>query len=545
MDRDLKIVFLILESKIPNWSIWLIEEILNKTNAQVELLSISLGTSSPVSNTGTSASNWILNFHLWLEQKSNPIRNHPYSIFDNSTKICKNISLDGTLVNNTISLDKENVAMLIEKHIDVIFNLTNLKLSNKLLEIPTSGVWKINHASFNYTHNCPKAYWEIVHSFEETGAVLILQNKAGNHTIYEWFKNTDDSSINRNLMELVIGFNKIIVGQLQQLKIEGTEHFLKKKEAIKFQNSQSLKTLYQAPSLLEAFNGLTSIFMRGLKRQLKRKLFFDQWIILYNFNSHDISEKEFSNYTPILPPKDRFWADPFPWYKNNKHYIFFEELVYSENKGKIAVMEISKNGEHNKPITIIETDYHLSYPHLFEINNDLYMIPESMEHNTIDLYKCLKFPDQWEKEKTLIPNIKALDTTIFKHENKFFMFTTIIEHNGVYRGHELFLFWTDDLLKGTWQVHQSSPIKINQFGNRPAGNLFNRNNSLYRPAQNSTKHYGYGMIIQEISELSPTSYKEKEDFQIHPNWDKKTTGIHTYNQNNNLSVIDAIIKRKK
>ena len=59
--------------------------------------------------------------------------------------------------------------------------------------------------------------------------------------------------------------------------------------------------------------------------------------------------------------------------------------------GFISVIKINNEGEISTPTPVLNKDYHLAYPFLFEDNNDYYLIPESAENNKISLYKCVSF----------------------------------------------------------------------------------------------------------------------------------------------------------
>ena len=45
--------------------------------------------------------------------------------------------------------------------------------------------------------------------------------------------------------------------------------------------------------------------------------------------------------------------------------------------------------------------------------------------------------------------------------------------------------------------------------------------------------------------LSETDYKEKKVTTILPEWSKKVTAVHTYSHADELTVVDAQIKRRK
>ena len=50
----------------------------------------------------------------------------------------------------------------------------------------------------------------------------------------------------------------------------------------------------------------------------------------------------------IIPPKDRFYADPFLIEFDN-YYIFIEELMYNTKKGHISVIKMDDQGNYDRP----------------------------------------------------------------------------------------------------------------------------------------------------------------------------------------------------
>ena len=80
---------------------------------------------------------------------------------------------------------------------------------------------------------------------------------------------------------------------------------------------------------------------------------------------------------------------------------------------------------------------------------------------------------------------------------------------------------------------------------RMAGGLFSHNGNLYRPSQNCSKHYGYGMQINQVLEINDITYIEKTVDSIYPNWDKKIKAAHSISYVDHLTVIDAKFTRTK
>ena len=119
----------------------------------------------------------------------------------------------------------------------------------------------------------------------------------------------------------------------------------------------------------------------------------DQWIILIA-PSTGYKSLSWSNFKSFTPPLDRFWADPFVWFHKNKHYMFIEEVLYSTHRGRIICLTLDKEMNIQSNQIVLERPYHLSYPFLFEYEDQLYMVPETKENNGVEVYRCTHFPDQ-------------------------------------------------------------------------------------------------------------------------------------------------------
>jgi len=145
----------------------------------------------------------------------------------------------------------------------------------------------------------------------------------------------------------------------------------------------------------------------------------------------------------------------------------------------------------------------------------------------------------------LMKDVYAVDSTILKHDGKYWLFCNIKENEGASSLDELFLFYSDSLLSDDWKSHPCNPIVSDVSRSRPAGNIFESNGKIYRPSQNSTKGYGHGMKINEITQLTTTAYHESTVQSIYPNWNKDLISTHTLNHKGKITVIDAMISRRK
>jgi len=281
----------------------------------------------------------------------------------------------------------------------------------------------------------------------------------------------------------------------------------------------------------------------NLKNKISKKLFHYQWQLIFSLK--DNNSKVYKDFKKIIPPNDRFWADPFVIFKDKLYYVFFEEFVYAKNKAHISFLTINENGNCSEVKKIIEKDYHLSYPNIFYWNDKYYMIPESYDNKTIEIYECLEFPNKWKFCKILFENITATDSTLFYKHKKWWLFTTITNEKDPQQKSDLSLFYSKNPLSNDWIAHPKNPIVSGEKGSRSAGKIFENNGKILRPSQDGTKRYGYGMIFYEIEILNEIDYQEKISHTIYPDWDKNVIGTHTYVKENQLTMMDLRIKKNK
>lgn len=106
----------------------------------------------------------------------------------------------------------------------------------------------------------------------------------------------------------------------------------------------------------------------------------------------------------------RYWyADPFLFCFNGQDYLFVEMFDRWKKKGVIGVCKVS-NGKCGRFRLCLELPWHLSYPCVFEDEVGIHMIPECYQSGEVWMYRCVKFPYRWERERCLTKGL-AVDTT--------------------------------------------------------------------------------------------------------------------------------------
>ena len=239
----------------------------------------------------------------------------------------------------------------------------------------------------------------------------------------------------------------------------------------------------------------------------------------------------------MMPPKDRFWADPFPIERDGRYFIFIEELPFSTNKGHISVMEVRTDGSWTQPVKVLEQSYHMSYPFLFEWQGDLFMLPETGQNRTVEVYRCHHFPDDWRLESVLLENVNSADATLVQIGDRWWMFVNIGEV-GTELYDELHLYHADQPF-GQWVPHRNNPVKSDARSARPGGNFFWYEGQLYRPAQCCVPLYGSALSLNRVEHIGADTFNEQQVAHLTPDWRPGLLGVHTFNRAGRLTVVDG------
>lgn len=305
------------------------------------------------------------------------------------------------------------------------------------------------------------------------------------------------------------------------------------------------------PGTLGLARDIATLGTRVAQRAAEKALTVEQWSIAYRFAGAEAWDGSLEGFHRLDPPKGWYWADPFPIQVNGRNYIFFEELPLGASKAHISVVEVDREGRASAPRKVLERDYHLSYPFLVEEDGVLYMIPETADNATVEVYRCVEFPAQWTLERVLMRQVRCADATLHREAGRWWMFANSARP-GEDINDELCLFSAERLL-GDWEPHRRNPVKSDVRSARPAGRLFRRGGRLYRPGQIGTPLYGSGIALHRVTRLDRDGYEEQEESRIvpppaaAPRWAGigSVLGVHTLNHAGDLTVTDAFTRRAR
>jgi hypothetical protein len=442
---------------------------------------------------------------------------------------------------------KEDLDRLSVDDVDVYLRLGFGILKGEVLSIGRLGIWSYHHGDNRIVRGLPPGFWENYNNEPVTGITLQILSEEldGGKVLYRAFSKTNNVYVYRSISSIFWKSASIIPRVLQKLHRLGFDEFEREVNRSNTEISFYTRPLYTFPSNWQVLIHLMCTVHRFICHKLIQAYYSEQWRLMFRVTTPGNSNRALWQYKEIRPPIDRFWADPFVVTADGVHHVFFEELVYAENRGKIAHLSISPDGDVSQATTVLEQPYHLSYPFMLEYEDDIYMIPESSENLTVDLYRCNKFPNEWQLVKTLIDGIELVDATLIRHDGMWWMFAGQRDDNRVSISDELSIFYTDDLLNGEWNPHPENPVISDVRHARPAGNIFEQNGSLYRPAQDGRHTYGGAVEIRRIDELTTDRYRESYMTRLDPDWRSDLEGLHTLNQADEITVIDILSRRSK
>lgn len=270
------------------------------------------------------------------------------------------------------------------------------------------------------------------------------------------------------------------------------------------------------------------------------KLFFKQWSVgVTEHRIEDIirNKKETIDFTWLAASNImQSFADPCAFVDDDSNLIILaEDFTTGKLDGKIARIAYSKQSGFSQPETILNAGSHFSYPMLHKENGKTFMLAENAFDGGLHAYEY-DMQKHILTDKRKLSDLPLVDATVLKKDGKYWLFASMLG-KGVFN--ELYIFYADDFW-GPYTAHNQNPVKTGHNGSRPAGGFIIVDGKIYRPAQNSGTYYGESITIQEVQELSTTTYREKEYMRIKA--DKNSPfnlGIHTINAAGNYIVSDG------
>lgn len=241
----------------------------------------------------------------------------------------------------------------------------------------------------------------------------------------------------------------------------------------------------------------------------------------------------------IKNPPRRFYADPFVITKNERTICYLEDYSWDTGLGRVTAVELLDKKNYKILGPVVEEPFHLSFPYIFEFEDQLYMVPESSDGNAVRLYKCVDYPMKWEYQKDIFSGVKMVDTMIFKRGERWWLLTNEATKGGGETCAQLMAFYSDHPIDGQWIPHTQNPLVFDSDIGRNGGILDVDKEFPVRVRQRqSIGGYGSAFTLAKITDLTPTSYQETQICEITPEFFPGIAGCHHLNTNEEFTVFD-------
>jgi hypothetical protein len=428
---------------------------------------------------------------------------------------------------------EEDLETISSLNVDVLLNGQSETFRGGILTVCEFGIISFHYGNNDVDREGPPGFWEVFNREPSTGfAIQRLPDVTIDRDVLMRGSIATVSPYARNLAQIYKKSNIFMHRFLDDLgKTRILPQFLPKAPyAHRLHTMPSLHViaLYQIKTLIT--------MTRRLFNRLGRK--YQRWGVAYQF-AENWQSSVLSRSNIIANPPYRFLADPFVFRRGDLDVCFVEDYDFRTKRGKISVFKISGN-KYEELGPALDEPFHLSYPFIFTVDNELYMCPETGEIREIRLYKCTEFPLEWSFHKTLIRDVSAVDNNIFFFKDRWWLLTNIDSSEIGELCSELHVFYSDAFDSDAWTPHAKNPVIFDSEKARNGG-FFRDGEKLLRVFQRQGfDQYGESMGIVQIKDLGAEVYREETVRVIEPTFAPKIIGTHTFSYNNGLLAVDFV-----
>lgn len=154
----------------------------------------------------------------------------------------------------------------------------------------------------------------------------------------------------------------------------------------------------------------------------------------------------------------------FSYWKRRQTVCFYEAFSFRNSKGTLRCRILDRELTEIDDVKLEGFDdlrCHLSFPFLININNQLFMIPESSERKEVLLFQSVEFPARWKKIKVLLSDTEVTDNIFLSINETCYLLSTTMDNK--------IIIHSAEHLHGQWQ-RITPTLKVSNHHHR-AGTL--------------------------------------------------------------------------
>ncbi|MEO7148908.1 MAG: hypothetical protein ABIY40_03095 [Rhodanobacteraceae bacterium] len=418
---------------------------------------------------------------------------------------------------------------------DVLLQFACEALRGEILSVPTYGVWSYHHGDGDAYRGEPALFWEI-HDRDPVSGTELLRlggEPAGDRVLYRSYGSTHPHSLELNRQAACWKASGFVMRCLRELAGSVTTTTTAPPK------TSCAAIVRQTPGNVRMAQFLAHNVGHKARALIRNRVAVEQWSIAWRRGARlDPGAPRLRDMRELACTRGHYYADPILFRHADRDWLFLEDYDYARGKGDIVVVPWGTEGPTAAARRVLALPEHLSYPFVFEWEDQVYMMPQiGGAGGHVSLFRARRFPDDWGFVVDLLSGHRAVDATLHAHNGRWYLFVNICEAGGS-ANDELNLFDAETPL-GPFRPHPQNPIVSDARRARPAGRLYVHDGRLIRPSQDCAGDYGRAVVFNEVLELSPDRYLERTLGRLSPDWAKGLVGCHTYAALGDLEVVDC------
>ena len=247
------------------------------------------------------------------------------------------------------------------------------------------------------------------------------------------------------------------------------------------------------------------------------------------------------------PFHDRWFADPFILsVDKNEVTLLVEDYRYKDNKGRISRIIVDMDRMAIVSCKTLLDNHHYSFPAILRKDGKIYVYPEESREGKLELFEydeekeVCTFVETLSEEPlvdaiiynnvifaTILPEPNGKTLNLIKWPSAVQGSTAASQRSNAFGGSKQ-LHCVQDVNVLNFELESLNPSKTFVFDEciaRNAGDFFEVDGKIYRPAQECNRWYGNALSIQQFENGEFTEVR-------------RIPGIHTINSYQGVTIVD-------
>ena len=239
-------------------------------------------------------------------------------------------------------------------------------------------------------------------------------------------------------------------------------------------------------------------------------------------------------FAPVFQKKGYWYADPMLFERDGRTWLFVEAFDRRKQLGGVGCLCMDEPG--SEPEIVLQEDFHMSFPHVFDWNGEVWMIPETGNDHSLRLYRAEEFPRKWKLEGRIPTAVDLVDSVVTDTAPDRLTILTSEFHDErqyFYRYHKITVVREAEQSFSILEDEAFLEKQEFSYRARNAGSLYVENGKRMLPTQESTP-VNYGAMMRFVN-YDP----DETDVFAHPEGDPvRVADIHTE------KVFDGTVRHK-